>query len=247
MSWYAKEQATPFDDKPLEGLQFLDGDLLARLLMQSWTENQKLPILEFPSGEFFELWESHTLPDGGIVHLFGEMDLPTHQTRNQAYESAAYVAEQIGYGVRQVGEHQLELHGFDDREHLLLTYENARLVNVERIQANPETKAKHPAHTLMTESIRESLPPLGSNEELGLDAPAPVKYFHVNGWTWYASEFDGEDIFFGLVSGFEVELGYFSLSELEAIGASGRTIPVERDLYYEPKTLRELMAYHRRA
>ncbi len=35
------------------------------------------------------------------------------------------------------------------------------------------------------------------------------------GWTWWASAFDGEDLFFGL--------------------------PVERDRYYTPKPLRELM------
>lgn len=41
-------------------------------------------------------------------------------------------------------------------------------------------------------------------------------------------EFDGEGILFGLVSGFEVELGYFSLSESEAVrGPLG--LPVERD------------------
>jgi len=41
-----------------------------------------------------------------------------------------------------------------------------------------------------------------------------------NNWTWYASEFDGEDLFFGLVSGFEVELGYFSLKELQQVRGS---------------------------
>jgi hypothetical protein len=62
--------------------------------------------------------------------------------------------------------------------------------------------------------------------------------------TWYASEFDGEDTFFGLVSGFEVEYGYFSLKELdEARGPMG--LPIERDLQFEPKTLRELEEYHR--
>jgi hypothetical protein len=29
-------------------------------------------------------------------------------------------------------------------------------------------------------------------------------------WTWYSTEFDGEDLFFGLVVGFETELGYFN-------------------------------------
>ena len=55
-------------------------------------------------------------------------------------------------------------------------------------------------------------------------------------WTWYASEFDGEDIFFGLVAGFEIELGYFSLSELkEARGPLG--LPIERDRFFEPTDL----------
>jgi len=61
--------------------------------------------------------------------------------------------------------------------------------------------------------------------------------------TWWASEFDGDDLFFGLVSGFELEMGYFSLSELESVtGPLG--LPIERDLYFEPKTLKELMELH---
>jgi len=100
-------------------------------------------------------------------------------------------------------------------------------------------------HKLLTKEIRERLPQLYANEELGLEALAQVKYFTPDSnWTWYASEFDGEDIFFGLVSGFEVELGYFAMSELEeARGPMG--LPIERDLYFEPKTLKELMEMHR--
>ena len=99
-------------------------------------------------------------------------------------------------------------------------------------------------HELLDKRTREKLPPLYSGEELGMEALAQVKFFTPDSsWTWYASEFDGEDIFFGLVSGFEVELGYFSLSELESIeGPVG--LPIERDLYFEPKTLRDLQDYH---
>jgi len=62
--------------------------------------------------------------------------------------------------------------------------------------------------------------------------------------TWYASDFDGEDTFFGLVSGFEVELGYFSLKELqETRGPLG--LSIERDLYFESQALIELMEWHR--
>jgi hypothetical protein len=42
----------------------------------------------------------------------------------------------------------------------------------------------------------------------------------------------------------EVELGYFSLKELEeARGPLG--LPIERDQLFEPKTLKELMEFHR--
>ena len=91
---------------------------------------------------------------------------------------------------------------------------------------------------------REKLPALYSGEALGLLAVALVKFFTPDSsWSWYASEFDGEDIFFGLVDGLDMELGYFSLSELQSVrGPLG--LPIERDLYFEPKTLKELMEKH---
>ncbi len=93
---------------------------------------------------------------------------------------------------------------------------------------------------LMPEELKQKLPRLYAQETLGADAVAYVKYFTPDsGWTWYATEFDGDDIFFGLVEGFEKELGYFSLGELEAArGPMG--LPIERDLYWKPKTLREI-------
>lgn len=99
-------------------------------------------------------------------------------------------------------------------------------------------------HKLMTAKLRKQLPRLYSGEQQGLGAQAVVKYFCPwNQWTWYASEFDGGDIFFGLVSGYEVELGYFSLSELETIrGPLG--LGIERDLYFRPTPLRELKQQH---
>jgi len=98
---------------------------------------------------------------------------------------------------------------------------------------------------LLDPESKEKLPALYSGEELGLMAIALVKFFTPDSnWTWYASEFDGEDLFFGLVSGLEVELGYFSLSELQSVkGPLG--LPIERDLYYIPKTLKELIAHHK--
>ena len=93
---------------------------------------------------------------------------------------------------------------------------------------------------LLTQEIRRKLPPLGSQDSLGSKAVAHVKFFTPDSnWTWYATEFDGQDTFFGLVDGHEKELGYFSLSELQAVrGPMG--LAVERDLYWQPKTLKEI-------
>ena len=69
---------------------------------------------------------------------------------------------------------------------------------------------------------------------------AVVKLFHpTSSWTWYVVESDGEDECFGLVDGFEVELGYFSLSELRQVtGPLG--LRIERDLWFKPTPLRDL-------
>jgi len=93
---------------------------------------------------------------------------------------------------------------------------------------------------LLTKEIRRKLPPLYSQDGKGGKAVALVKYFTPSSsWTWYASEFDGEDTFFGLVDGQFKELGYFSLKELEEVrGPMG--LPIERDLYWQPKTLEEI-------
>jgi hypothetical protein len=97
---------------------------------------------------------------------------------------------------------------------------------------------------LLTKAIRRRLPPLYTNEEKGLEALAVVKFFTPDSsWTWYASEFDGDDLFFGLAVGFEAELGYFRLSELQSVrGKLG--LPVERDRFFTPTPLRELLEVH---
>lgn len=94
---------------------------------------------------------------------------------------------------------------------------------------------------LLTKEVLAKLPKLYTQEEKGLNAVAVVKFFTPDSnWTWYATEFDGEDLFFGLVDGFEKELGYFRLSELQSVkGALG--LPIERDMFFKPKTLNELM------
>ena len=90
---------------------------------------------------------------------------------------------------------------------------------------------------LLTKALRRKLPKLYSQESKGMDAVAQVKFFTPDSsFTFWATEFDQEDTFFGLVDGLDKELGYFSLSELESIrGPMG--LPIERDLYFDPKPL----------
>jgi hypothetical protein len=92
---------------------------------------------------------------------------------------------------------------------------------------------------LLTTANRKALPPLYSQEKKGMDAIAYVKFFNPAGaGTWYATEFDGKDTFFGWVTGLaEDELGYFSLSELQSYkGRMG--LGIERDRYFSPTPLR---------
>ena len=99
---------------------------------------------------------------------------------------------------------------------------------------------------LLTKAIKAKLPPLGSTDRLGHDQIlVQAKFFTPDSsWNWYPTEFDGEDLFFGLVVGFEIELGHWSLSELEAArGPWG--LPIERDLWFEPMPLSQLPEYPR--
>lgn len=98
------------------------------------------------------------------------------------------------------------------------------------------TGARPPPDNLLPAELRERIPPLYASEET-TDPIVQAKLFTPwTTWTWFVTEFDGQDTCFGLVSGHEVELGYFSLAELEAIEGPGG-LRIERDLHFEPQPL----------
>ncbi|MCA6510230.1 MAG: DUF2958 domain-containing protein [Pseudanabaena sp. M109S1SP2A07QC] len=79
------------------------------------------------------------------------------------------------------------------------------------------------------------LPKIYAQDGKGYDAIAYVKFTNPRtDWLWYATEFDGEDLFFGLVIGFERELGYFSLKEIEKCGC-------KPDPSFQPQALKDLI------
>jgi len=71
MTWYEKSRPTQFDRQPpLDGLFYLDGDIVAETSQRPWTRGQKLPLIAFPSGEYYEVWEATKRPErGGMVHF----------------------------------------------------------------------------------------------------------------------------------------------------------------------------------
>jgi len=102
---------------------------------------------------------------------------------------------------------------------------------------------------LLTQEIRKKLPPLYAQDGKGGKAVVYLKLFTPDSsFSWFVTE--GSPItnehanevdfqFFGLVDGQFKELGYVNLSELETVrGPMG--LPIERDLWWEPKTLEEI-------
>ena len=99
-------------------------------------------------------------------------------------------------------------------------------------------------HKLMTKELGDTIPALYANENVEVfdDVLAPAKLFNpYTGWRWYVTEWDAKTgTCFGLVEGFEAEIGYFDLTELAEATVFGNVPAVERDLYWEPKTIGEI-------
>ncbi len=111
---------------------------------------------------------------------------------------------------------------------------------VSRIPRKPDLEASTfqaiPAYRYIRAS--DDIPGLDKHEK---EPMARIKLFNPTGsWTWYIAAYDPETHqAFGLVDGFEKELGYFDMQELVAFrGALG--LPLERDLHWKPVSLRDL-------
>jgi len=95
---------------------------------------------------------------------------------------------------------------------------------------------------LLTKTISKKIPFLNSQDGKGDAAIAYLKLFTPwSSWTWYVTEMDPETKeCFGLVDGFERELGYFNLDELASIKGPGG-LKIERDIAFEPTPLNNLL------
>ena len=100
------------------------------------------------------------------------------------------------------------------------------------------TFQRRPAYRYIRESDR-----LPSVDDVEAEPIARIKLFDpAGGWSWYIAAYDPQTrTAFGLVDGFEKELGYISMEEL--VNHRGRFgLPIERDLYWTPRPLSQLYA-----
>ncbi len=97
---------------------------------------------------------------------------------------------------------------------------------------------------LLTKELEKRLPAIYAQDGFKeYDAKVYAKFFDpCSNWTWYVMEGEkqGNDfIFFGLVQGFELELGYFSLNELSRF-KNKFNLGIERDRSFTTKSLAEV-------
>lgn len=90
---------------------------------------------------------------------------------------------------------------------------------------------------LMTEEIAKTVPRLYGQD--GTEDPTVYAHYFscVNGWDWWLLEFDGTDEAFGLVEGYDDELGYFSIKEMAELNRQMGFAAVERDEHFSPRPL----------
>lgn len=98
---------------------------------------------------------------------------------------------------------------------------------------------------LMTKEIEKMLPALYETDG-NEDKKVIVKYFNPCGsGTWYGIEYSPEErLFYGYVDFYgdgNGELGYFSLDELESIVLPPFGLKIERDLYFSPTSLKDIL------
>jgi hypothetical protein len=111
------------------------------------------------------------------------------------------------------------------------------MATIHNLEASPFQSS--PAYRYLTSE--DNIP----STQVACDDPAPiarVKLFDPgSSWTWYIAGYDPETrIAWGLVDGLEQEYGSVDMAELVAI-RSRFGLPIERDLYWQPRPLTECL------
>ena len=110
-----------------------------------------------------------------------------------------------------------------------------------------DTNAGRRGHSLMPKSVGEKIASMGTHSEKTTEqvrelTPGAKFFTPMSNWTWYVMEWDAESgLCYGLVQGADQEFGNFYLDELAEASGFGGLMLVERDCYWDPETLGEIM------
>ena len=111
---------------------------------------------------------------------------------------------------------------------------------------NAEQKAgkseQQQAYDLVSKAVQKQVPALyATDDELLGDRTAYARYFHpMSSYTSYLLEYDPKQkLGFGLTTmGYEWELGYMSVEEMQSVKVMG--LGIERDIHFRPKPLSQI-------
>lgn len=235
MVWQEQEQLKYYTKDSLEGFFCLHGDVMAKQYRQERLKGKSYPTIAFPSGVICEITTPRT--DNPKIHLFGKVELPVNVSREMLISHVVVASiDDPNLVYQPVNESTIAVGNRVSKRGYRITLREDHITDI--------SLYPYGVMELLPGHLRAVLPPIRTTDGKGWQAVAPLKIFTPDGnWTWYPTEFDGEDTFFGLVIGFEAELGYFSLNELESVrGLFG--LPLERDLHYTPITLERALTSH---
>ena len=226
-------------DAPADAVQYMDG-LASHQQGRAGDITAGLPPADYVNYPYIE-WYSEE--DGRVVIELERVQIEVIGKPIPACESAPISRQQQKRNMAEfLGSLAAET-GLPEERALCISGSN--VVVADKRAANNKIRGMK----LLTKEMRKKLPPLYAQESKGGKAVVYLKLFTPDaGWTWLATEgcpiTDEQDNevdfqFFGMVEGQCKELGYFNLSELESVrGPMG--LPIERDLWWEPKTLAEI-------
>lgn len=123
MGWYSKEQLTPFDTLPIEGLCFRIGDQVARKYECDWYEGHKKPMIALPSSTM-SLEYSHK--QELLVALGGVALIPVYATSDEAIDQLGYFNSPFHCEAYRVldDDHQIQVHALKEEKIYFVTYDN---------------------------------------------------------------------------------------------------------------------------
>ena len=120
MSWYSKEQPTPFDELQINGLCFRIGDIDAKRHGCDWFEGHKKPMLALPSSTL----PLEYSPDEGLaVSLGGVAYIPLFATSNEVLNFLGFFRS-FHCEVYEVlnNDHQIQVHASEQERIYFITY-----------------------------------------------------------------------------------------------------------------------------